>query len=90
MSDPVSLATARADKSGDCRDWSVLDALRAAIRDIESGEIKPDIVIVAFREKHDERKWSNFPMYCAGGTTLEIQGLLAKHFAIQMRGDNEE
>ena len=88
MSDTVSLADARAHKTGDCRDWSVLDVLKAVIRDIESGEIAPDMVMVAMREKDDERNWANFPMYCAGGTTLEIQGLVAKHFAIQMRDED--
>lgn len=46
MSDePISLAEARAVKAADSKLWSPADALRALLRDIESGEIKPNELV---------------------------------------------
>lgn len=72
------LGPRRADKSGDCRDWSVVDALREALQMIESGELKPDMVYVALSSPApgNERE---FVYKAAGGKRLELIGLLYEH-----------
>ncbi len=76
----ISLAKARADKSGDCRDWSVLDALREALRLVESGELDATMVYVAFQTRvPDEPDTVEYRWQCAGATKLELVGLLTRH-----------
>ena len=90
MTKVVDLSEARANKSGDCRDWTALDCLKAAVRDIESGDITmPDLIYVAMRRPHEDGDprhvaWSS---YMAGGTMTELLGLLAKHMHDTMAGD---
>lgn len=51
MADIVNLGERRVDKTKDCRDWTVADALREALRQVESGEINPSIAYVALYEQ---------------------------------------
>ncbi len=74
-----NLNSKRADRSGDCRDWTVTDCLEEALREIAEGEINPDMVYIAFRVKDEEDNSSVFPNYCAGVTNIECRGLLFKH-----------
>lgn len=60
----------RADKSNDCRDWTVIDALEDALERVKSGEIKSDKVYVAF---------GGGAFSAAGTTRLETIGLLFDH-----------
>lgn len=61
MSDePISLAARRVEKTQDCRDWSVVDCLKEAIRSIEAGEIDPSqVVVLLYRDIEDKpgRLW---------------------------------
>ena len=83
-----SFGKARADKTGDCRNWSVVDALKSALEEVESGRLKPDMVYVAFREKDACR--IRFPSVCAGITPFELVALLAKHSYFALVDANEE
>ena len=76
-----SLNARRADKSGDCRDWSVEDALKDALEQVQLGNIKSEMVYVAFScDCGNDRR--EFVYKCAGGTKLELIGLLARHLHI--------
>lgn len=79
MSEPVSLASRRADKSGDCRDWKPLDALRELIEDIEAGRRNPSIIYVAMESDIDAKGEAKLGYVCAGGSRTELVGLLARH-----------
>lgn len=79
MADSVdNLGAHRANRTGDCRDWTVTDALREALRQVESGEVKAEMVYVAFSASVPGNK-RDFVYQCAGGTKLELIGLLARH-----------
>ena len=82
MTDKIeSLATKRAVKSGDCRDWTPLEALKQLIIDIESGKSTPDMLVVCMREIRgtDEEKRVFYPRVSAGVTQIECLGLLSQH-----------
>lgn len=83
-----SFSRAKAEASGDCREWTVVDALRAALADVESGEVKPDMVYIAFREVDDGVM--RFPSICAGITRFELTALLAKHMHYELVGASVE
>jgi len=78
MAEIESLAKARAGKSGDCRDWSPLDALKETIREIETGERNPDMIYICAREKTKDMS-AVYNWRAAGMTHLETIGLLYKH-----------
>lgn len=78
MADIENLAARRADKSQDCRDWTPTDALRDALRAVESGAFEAEIVYVAFAGQHADGSRDYF-YKAAGGTKLELIGLLARH-----------
>lgn len=82
MSDdpPISFAARRAHRTRDCRDWTVLNALRDAIADVESGAIKADAVYVAFVVRNDDGT-TGYPYTAAGLSRLETAGTLAMHLA---------
>jgi len=73
----TSLSAKRAEVTRDCRKWSVLDALRETIKRIENNEADPDMVFIALRESEDGKAF--FPSIAAGGTNIELAGLLAMH-----------
>lgn len=50
---PRSVAEVRSDKTMRADQWSVRDALIAALRDLDSGKISPDAVIVAWGKVGD-------------------------------------
>jgi hypothetical protein len=77
MGKVVDLELVRKEKSNDARDWSVLDALKQAIENIETGKWKPTSGIVALIEESDEGQqliWN-----AAGVTRLEMLGLLSTY-----------
>lgn len=82
----VQFAAARADLTGDCRDWTPLLALRTALAKVESGELKPTLVYVAMAIDGDTPNTMRHTYQAAGGTKLELMGLLARH--IQVIGEN--
>lgn len=48
---PKSIAEIRSDKSRSASDWTPRDALIATLRDIDSGAIDPDALVIAYRHK---------------------------------------
>jgi hypothetical protein len=85
MTEIESLNAKRADKSGDCRDWTVADALRDALKAVESGEFPADMVYIAMTAKRD-RNDREFEYRAAGGKRLELIGLLYEHLSGRTRG----
>jgi hypothetical protein len=47
---PLSVAEIRSDKSANGADWTPRDALIATLREIDSGKLKPDALVIAMRE----------------------------------------
>lgn len=54
---PANLAEVRAQKAEDCKLWTPRDLALALLRDIESGEIKPEQITVDFLEKTAAGRW---------------------------------
>jgi hypothetical protein len=79
MADIHHLSEARALKEGDCRLWTVADALRAALLLIEDGVIDPTMVYVALYVPTDP-DGARYHSFAAGGDTIAITGLVAQHF----------
>lgn len=79
MGDVTNLSEARAHKTGDCREWTVADALRAALREVEAGHINPTMAYVALYVP-DDPEGARYHSFAAGGDTLAITGLVAQHF----------
>jgi hypothetical protein len=77
MSKVVDLELIRKERSNDARDWSVLDALKQAIENIETGKWKPTSGIVALVEESAEGQeliWN-----AAGCNRFELLGLLSTY-----------
>lgn len=76
MSDPISLAAARAAKEQDGNLWSPIDCLRQIIKDIEEGIITPSAVHVSLKiqlpDDNMQYRW-----YQAGLTRAEQIALMA-------------
>jgi len=50
--EPVSLAEARALKASDNKLWTALDCAKAFVRDVESGKISADAILIHYYDKH--------------------------------------
>ena len=75
MSDPVNLATAKAYRTGDPKDWSVRDMLVDQIRRIDDGEINPRHAVVAMHFANKDGGTST-GYARSGGTQIEVVGTL--------------
>lgn len=53
---PKSLAEARANKNSDASAWSPRDALIAALRAIDSGELNPTYAIISFANVSEDAR----------------------------------
>lgn len=53
---PKSLAEVRSEKDEDCTLWTPRDVLISLLREIDSGELKTDAMIVSYREVVDKEK----------------------------------
>lgn len=42
----ISFGSVKAERSGDCKNWTALDALKETIREIESGEMEMDSLVI--------------------------------------------
>lgn len=76
----VSLAQIKADKSQDCRDWTPRDALAEALRQIDAGEMKPEMIYIACRTLIGEDA-VDYNHFSAGGDRMQLVGLLSYHKA---------
>ena len=72
VSDPVELNKVRAEKAGDSRLWTPLDALRDLVARIEAGEISPEKLAVNYVDAGGDRRW-----VLAGLTRTEYIALLS-------------
>lgn len=82
MSDDTikSFGEALANKHNDAKLWSPLECLKALVRDLENGVTAPvDLVFVAMARKAPNGEAKAYPFYMAGGTALEMRGLLVQH-----------
>lgn len=78
--EPVSIREAIAIRDNDATKWTVLDCLKALVRDLESGECQAvDVVYVAMMRRGRDGDATSFPFYTAGGKAIELRGLLAQH-----------
>lgn len=82
MADVVSLSELRVDRSGDCRDWSVADMLRSVLDKIESGEIVAKMAVITIYIEDDKDYVRG---YYAGGSRLELTGLLTEHVGMRCK-----
>jgi hypothetical protein len=80
MFKPNELAERRAEEKDDCRLWSPKDALLACLRDLESGEITPERLVISYTQRIDENT-VDYNYYAANVTTMEHAGLLSMHLA---------
>lgn len=48
---PKSIGEIKADKSQNAADWTPRDALIDLLRSIDSGEVKPDALVIGWRDK---------------------------------------
>lgn len=80
MSEPVNLNEARAVKSSDATMWTPEECLKAILRDLASGDLKPvDAIYVAMVRRDKKGQAEAFPFYTAGAITLELRGILSQH-----------
>jgi len=80
MNNTINLSEARANKENDARLWTPLDCLKAIVRDLESGELRPiDIVYIAMARKGESGQAQSFPFYTAVAQRLELRGVLSQH-----------
>lgn len=61
---PPSLTELRSRRSGNAADWTPRDALIQMLRDIDSGTVRPDALVVSFREKLELGFRTNFSAAC--------------------------
>lgn len=61
---PQSLNEVRSARSGNAADWTPREALIQILRDLDSGAIQPDALIVSFREKVGRGFRTSFSASC--------------------------
>lgn len=88
VTEPVSLAARRVDRSNDCRDWTPLEALRELVKDIESGARNPRAIYVAMESETDEASYTKLGFVCAGADRTELVGLLMRHVHLTCKNDS--
>jgi hypothetical protein len=57
---PISLGEVRAEQSGECTDWSPRDVLVKMLRMIDSGEVSPDVLVVAYSRMVEGKRMGHF------------------------------
>lgn len=78
MSDVVDFAKRRYDAANDCSEVSPLETLREVMRRIESGEAKPNsIIVVSFFLEEDASNWIETE-HGGPATTNERLGMLMR------------
>jgi hypothetical protein len=72
---PTQLNFRRAAVANDSRLCSPLEMLRQLIADIESGEIKPEQIIVLMMEPTTDENW-HYRFRCAGASSRDLLSLV--------------
>lgn len=75
MTDVVNLNEVRAEKEQDSRAWTPLEALKAAVRDIEEGRANPEKLVVHYLERKEDGRYKT-KYYASGLLITEHIGLL--------------
>lgn len=66
---PISLAERRANDAADAGKWSPRDAILSVLRDIDSGKLKVETVVIAMLTVNPEGKATKYAVAGAGGLT---------------------
>lgn len=74
---PVSLGERRAEREMDCSKWSPRDLLISMLREIDSGEIQPDAMIVAYRLPEGGGNFLNMTCFSAPDADVAL-GILMR------------
>lgn len=53
--EPLSIGEIRAAKSADASNWSPREALVSLLRNIDRGEVSPDVLVISYRD--NRRTW---------------------------------
>lgn len=78
--EPISLSKKRAERSNDCRDWTVVDALEAALKAAKENPEAYRMVYICCYGNDTAREFGTvYPWFAAGGVKMELSGLLAYH-----------
>jgi hypothetical protein len=75
---PRTIGEIRSDRSDRAADWSPREALIAMLRDIDSGKVDPDAMVIAFRDKAEPGKSPDSGFYTASPDGLTTLGLLTR------------
>lgn len=67
---PRSVNELRCARSGSAADWTPREALIQLLRDIDEGVVKPDALVVSFREKVERGFRTSFSAACPDGGVL--------------------
>lgn len=70
---PPTISELKSNKSGKASDWTPRDAIIAALRDIDSGEVDPETLIIGYHDKKiNGPRW-----YWVGPNRYTMVGILA-------------
>lgn len=72
---PPSITEIKSDKTNNGADWTVRDALIAALRDLDRGEISPDCCVLIFGKKYDDNSVET-RFYQKSQNRYELRGLV--------------
>lgn len=76
---PISVAERRAAKEANASLWSPRDVLLQALRELDTGEIKPEALIIVWREQHLTNKAQTFTCYSTAAPDMHVVlGMLAR------------
>ncbi len=67
---PRSVNELRSQRSGNAADWSPREMLITLLRDLDAGSIKPESMVVVFRQKRHPGYRTDFSAACPDGTVL--------------------
>lgn len=72
----VSIGSARAEESGNCKDWTSLEALRETVNELESGDMEMEAIVILGWAKNRDKK-SEFFQRFAGVNHETVTAMLA-------------
>lgn len=74
---PASITEIKGDKENNAATWKPRDALIATLRDIDSGKIKPNALVIVYSEILEEKGYSQTSWAAAGATLIHTLGMLS-------------
>lgn len=67
---PFSVSEMRSRKSGDASDWSPRDMLISVLRDIDTGVLNPESMVIVFRKRRGSGYKTDFYAACPDLTVM--------------------